>query len=203
MGKRQKKIQLELAFMTEIRGEAPKTDRAGTELPVAEKEAEHPAPEHLMEEVCEKENLKKAYHRVKRNKGSPGVDGMAVSELAGYLKEHWGKLREDLLRGTYVPQPVRSVEIPKPGGGRRLLKIPTVVDRFIQQALMQVLQKKWDKGFSPQSYAYRFNSDEISPARCATPTTLSTGTTNAIPVPGSPRPVARTISLRIFSFLSE
>jgi RNA-directed DNA polymerase len=80
---------------------------------------------------------------------------MTVSELAGYLKEHWAKIRERLLQGTYVPQPVRSLEIPKPGGGRCLLKIPTVVDRFIQQALMQVLQKKWDKNFSPQSCGFR------------------------------------------------
>ena len=110
---------------------------------------------HLMEEVCERGNLKKAYQRVKSNKGSPGVDGMTVSELAGYLREHWAEIKEKLLKGTYVPQPVRSAEIPKPGGGRRVLKIPAVVDRFIQQALMQVLQKKWDKEFSPQSYGFR------------------------------------------------
>ena len=155
MGERQKKIQLELAFMAEIRGEAPKAAHKGTESSVAEKETERPAPEHLMEEVCERGNLKKAYQRVKANKGSPGVDSMAVSELAGYLREHWAEIKEELLKGTYVPQPVRSVEIPKPGGGRCLLKIPTVVDRFIQQALMQVLQKKWDKDFSPQSYGFR------------------------------------------------
>ncbi len=150
MGERQKKIQLEPAFMAEMRGA-----HKGTELPVAEKEIEHPAPEHLMEEVCERGNLKKAYQRVKSNKGSPGMDGMTVVELAFFLKEHWAEIKEKLLEGTYEPQPVRSVEIPKPGGGRRLLKIPTVVDRFIQQALMQVLQKKWDKDFSPQSYGFR------------------------------------------------
>jgi RNA-directed DNA polymerase len=155
MGEKQKKIQLELAFMAEMRGETPQPVHKGTELPVAERETEHPAPEYLMEEVCERGNLKKAYQRVKSNKGSPGVDGMTVSGLAGYLREHWAEIKERLLKGTYVPQPVRSVEIPKPGGGRRVLKIPTVVDRFIQQALMQVLQKKWDKDFSPRSYGFR------------------------------------------------
>ena len=93
-----------------------------------------------MEEVCERENLKEALRRVKANKGSPGIDGMTVDELPDYLKQHWPAIREQLLSGTYKPKPVRRVEIPKPDGGVRKLGIPTVLDRFIQQAVMQVLQ---------------------------------------------------------------
>ena len=93
-----------------------------------------------MEAVCERDNLKKALRRVKANKGSPGVDGMTVDELTGYLEQHWPAIREQLLHGTYKPKPVRRVEIPKPDGGVRKLGIPTVLDRFIQQAVLQVLQ---------------------------------------------------------------
>jgi len=98
--------------------------------------------ERLMEEVCEQGNCKQALARVKANKGSPGVDGMIVHELPGHLKQHWPAIREQLLSGTYRPQPVRRVEIPKPDGGVRKLGIPTVLDRFIQQAVMQVLQRQ-------------------------------------------------------------
>jgi RNA-directed DNA polymerase len=97
-----------------------------------------------MEAVVERENLKKALAQVKRNKGAAGVDGMTVGELAAYLKEHWPTIRGQLLDGTYKPQPVRRVEIPKPSGGMRPLGIPTVLDRFIQQAAMQVRQANWD-----------------------------------------------------------
>jgi RNA-directed DNA polymerase len=83
--------------------------------------------EQLMEEVCERENCLRALKRVKSNKGSPGIDGMTVAELPGYLKEHWPAIREQLLAGTYMPQPVKRVEIPKPDGGVRKLGIPTVV----------------------------------------------------------------------------
>ena len=83
-----------------------------------------------MEEVCERENCLRALKRVKSNKGSPGIDGMKVGELPGYLKQHWPAIREQLLSGTYEPQPVRRVEIPKPDGGVRKLGIPTVLDRF-------------------------------------------------------------------------
>ena len=93
-----------------------------------------------MEEVCERENCKQALTRVKANKGSPGVDGMTVHELPGFLQQHWPAIREQLLSGTYKPQPVKRVEIPKPDGGVRKLGIPTVLDRWIQQAVMQVLQ---------------------------------------------------------------
>jgi RNA-directed DNA polymerase len=108
-----------------------------------------------MEEACERENLLRALKRVRSNKGSPGIDGMRVGELPGYLKQHWPRIREQLLSGTYEPQPVRRVEIPKPDGGMRKLGIPTVLDRFIQQAVMQVLQGKWDRTFSEHSHGFR------------------------------------------------
>ena len=109
-----------------------------------------------MEEVCERENLKAALRRVKDNKGSPGVDGMTVNELPDYLKQHWPTIREQLLNGTYKPQPVRRVEIPKPdGGGSRKLGIPTALDKFVQQAVLQVLQRRWDRTFSDSSFGFR------------------------------------------------
>jgi RNA-directed DNA polymerase len=123
---------------------------------VAKREAESPASsEQLMEEVCGRKNCQQALARVKRNKGSAGVDGMTVEQLPAYLKQHWPAIREQLLRGTYKPQPVKRVEIPKPDGGRRKLGIPTVLDRFIQQAVMQVLQGRWDRTFSHSSYGFR------------------------------------------------
>ena len=154
-GKRQN-IQLVLAFMEEDRGEAPKGLREGTETLTAKRGTESPAiDEQWIEEVCERENCKQALKRVKANKGSPGVDRMTVQQLPEYLKEHWPAIREQLLSGTYKPQPVKRVEIPKPDGGVRKLGIPTVLDRFIQQAVMQVLQRKWDRTFSEHSYGFR------------------------------------------------
>jgi RNA-directed DNA polymerase len=111
--------------------------------------------EQLMEKVVERGNLLTALRNVKRNGGSPGVDGMRVKELPEYLIRQWPKIRSQLLSGAYVPAPVRRVEIPKPGGGIRQLGIPTVLDRFIQQALLQVLQQKWDATFSRSSYGFR------------------------------------------------
>jgi RNA-directed DNA polymerase len=109
-----------------------------------------------MEEVCERENCKQALQRVKANKGSPGIDGMTVEELPGYLKQHGLTIGEQLRNGTYQPQPVRRVEIEKPdGGGKRKLGIPTVLDRFVQQAVLQVLQKRWDPTFSEHSHGFR------------------------------------------------
>jgi RNA-directed DNA polymerase len=109
-----------------------------------------------MEEVVERANLTAALHRVKGNKGSPGIDGMTVEQLPGYLVEHWPALRDQLLQGTYRPQPVKRVEMEKPGGqGMRKLGIPTVLDRFLQQAVLQVLQPDWDRTFSPHSYGFR------------------------------------------------
>jgi RNA-directed DNA polymerase len=108
-----------------------------------------------MEEVCQRDNLMAALKRVQSNAGSPGADGMTVQRLTGYLKKHWPTIREQLLAGTYQPQPVKRVEIPKPDGGVRKLGIPTALDRFIQQAVLQVLQGRWDATFSEQSYGFR------------------------------------------------
>jgi len=108
-----------------------------------------------MEAVVERENLRKALAQVKRNKGAAGVDGMSVDELPGYLKEHWPTIRVQLLEGTYKPHPVRRVKIPKASGGKRPLGIPTALDRFIQQAVMQVLQADWDGTFSEASFGFR------------------------------------------------
>ena len=155
MNDKRQKNQLELAFQEEGRSEAPTTSERGTETFVAKRRAESPAEEQLMEGVCERENCKQALARVKSNKGSPGIDGMTVEQLPGYLKEHWPAIREQLKSGTYRPQPVRRVEIPKPDGGVRELGIPTVLDRFIQQAVMQVMQRRWDGTFSDHSYGFR------------------------------------------------
>ena len=108
-----------------------------------------------MEAVVEPGNLKKALARVQRNKGAPGIDGMTVDELGDHLKAHWPEIRSQLLAGRYTPQPVRRVEIPKASGGVRPLGVPTVLDRFIQQAVMQVLQEDWDPSFSDASYGFR------------------------------------------------
>ena len=156
MSDKRQKNQLVLAFMEEYRGEAPKGLGEGTESLAAKRRTESPAiGEQLMEEVCERENCKQALARVKANKGSAGVDGMTVHELTDFLKQHWPAIREQLLSGTYKPQPVKRVEIPKPDGGVRKLGIPTVLDRFIQQAVMQVLQRRWDPTFSEHSYGFR------------------------------------------------
>ena len=152
--KRQKN-QYRLAFPEESRGAAPRAFAGGTESELAERRAESPTTEQWMEEVCERENCKQALRRVKANKGSPGIDGMTVEQLPGYLKEYWPAIREQLLSGTYAPKPVKRVEIPKPDGGVRKLGIPTVLDRFTQQAVMQVLQRSWDGTFSEHSYGFR------------------------------------------------
>jgi RNA-directed DNA polymerase len=158
-GQRQKnrREQEELAFSAESRSDASKTDEQGTETLVAKRQSESLAgTERLMEEVCELENCKQALRRVKANKGSPGVDGMTVGELPEYLKQHGPEIGEQLRNGTYQPQPVRRVEIPKPdGNGVRKLGIPCVLDRFVQQAVLQVLQKRWDPTFSEHSYGFR------------------------------------------------
>ena len=157
-GKRQKNQhkQLLLAFTSESRGETPAVDREGTEPPVAKRTSESPArDDRLMEEVFDRENLEAAWKRVRRNKGGPGVDGLTIDATADFLREHWPTIREELLDGTYTPQPVLRVEIPKPGGGVRKLGVPCVVDRLIQQAMLQVLQKQWDPTFSEHSYGFR------------------------------------------------
>jgi len=109
----------------------------------------------LLEKMLEGNNLRQAYKRVKQNGGAPGVDGVTVAELQAHLWERWERVKAELQKGTYRPMPVKRVEIPKPGGGIRLLGIPTVMDRFIQQALMQVMTPVFDPHFSPQSFGFR------------------------------------------------
>jgi RNA-directed DNA polymerase len=152
----QQNIQDELNFSPTPAGEACEAGREETESFPTMNDPESPASTNrLMEEVCERENLKEALRRVKANKGSAGIDRMTVGGIADYLKQHWPAIREQLLNGTYKPKPVRRVEIPKPDGGVRKLGIPTVLDRFIQQAVKQVLQKRWDRTFSDHSYGFR------------------------------------------------
>jgi RNA-directed DNA polymerase len=152
----QQNIQNELNFSSTPAGEACEAGRKETESFPAMNDPESPASTNrLMEEVCERENLNEALRRVKANKGSAGVDRMTVDGIADYLKQHWPAIRDQLLSGTYKPKPVRRVEIPKPDGGVRKLGIPTVLDRFIQQAVMQVLQRQWDRTFSDYSYGFR------------------------------------------------
>jgi len=153
---KQRNIQMELDFSSALTGETRGVAGEETESLTATSGPESPAKTNrLMEEVCERENLKEALRQVKANKGSSGVDGMTVGALSDYLKQHWPAIREQLLNGTYEPKPVRRVEIPKPDGGVRKLGIPTVLDRFIQQAVMQVLQRRWDRTFSNHSYGFR------------------------------------------------
>lgn len=156
MSTQRQKIQLELAFGAQRSGENVDRVHEGSEVLVAEHQPESPAIcGQLMAEVLERENLKKALKRVQKNKGAPGVDGMTVDELPDYLREHWTTIRVQLQEGVYNPQPVRRVEIPKPNGGTRDLGIPTVVDRWLQQAVLQVLQRQWDPTFSEHSYGFR------------------------------------------------
>src|SRR3982075_1766086 len=150
------KNQIELNLGTGAEGEARSAAAREPEACTAKACLERPAVAGpSMEDVVERENLKTALAQVKRNKGAAGIDGMSVNDLPAYLKEHWPAIRAQLLDGIYKPQPVRRVEIPKASGGVRLLGIPTVLDRFIQQAVLQVLQEDWDGTFSPSSYGFR------------------------------------------------
>src|SRR5438552_871333 len=150
-------IQLRLDFSSTPTGEARQAGREDIESLSVVSEPERPAnTSRIMEEICERANLKEALRQVRGNKGSAGVDRMTVDQLGDYLKQHWPAIREQLLNGTYEPKPVMRVEIPKPdGGGVRKLGIPTVLDRFIQQAVLQVLQKRWDPTFSEHSHGFR------------------------------------------------
>src|SRR2546428_4976427 len=146
-----------LAFPAEGRSDAPKAAERGTETLMAKRKSESLAgTERLMEEVCELENGKQALQRVKANKGSPGVDGMTVDELPEYLKQHELEIGEQLRNGTYQPQPVKRVEIPKPdGNGVRKLGIPTVLDGFVKQAVLKVWRKGWDPSFPDTGTGFR------------------------------------------------
>src|SRR5947208_9525259 len=149
-------IQYSLALEPGDRGEPPVSGHQGAEPFVAKPAPESPAvTEQLMEKVCDRANLVRAWKRVRSNQGGPGVDGLTIDDARDYLREHWPSIRSQLLEGTYQPQPVKRVEIPKPDGGIRKLGVPCVVDRLIQQALLQVLQKRWDPTFSPHSYGFR------------------------------------------------
>ena len=129
MGKMRQKRQEQLTFPFAEGSEASQSGTEGTEAPRVRRETENPAgSQQLMEEVCERENRRAALKRVRANQGNPGIDGKTVDELPEYLEQHWPAIREQLLSGTYKPQPVRRVEIPKPdGGGVRKLGIPTVI----------------------------------------------------------------------------
>lgn len=150
------KTQKYLAFPEESRDEVPMASGGGSESSAAKRESERPAKfEALMEDICERRNLEEALRRVRVNKGAPGIDGMTIDGLVEHLKQHLPALRERLLKGDYEPRPVKRVEIPKPDGGVRKLGIPTSLDRFIQQAVLQILQQRWDPIFSPHSYGFR------------------------------------------------
>ena len=150
-------IQLTLPFTWDSPGESGGAQGEGTEVRTAQSEPELPARTWgpSMEAVVEPRNLERALAQVQRNKGAPGVDGMTVKELGSYLQDHRSEIIVQLLEGRYTPQAVRRVEIPKPSGGVRVLGVPTVLDRFVQQALLQVLQADWDETFSDSSYGFR------------------------------------------------
>jgi RNA-directed DNA polymerase len=151
--KRQK--TLNETFAEEPSGEAAEQTCGGTELETPTTGTEIPRISRVMVMVVGKGNAKRALERVLQNKGAPGVDGMKVEQLPEYLRANWKRIRQELLDGTYVPQPLRRVEIPKPGGGMRKLGIPTVLDRFVQQAMQQILQGYFDDTFSKSSFGFR------------------------------------------------
>lgn len=155
-GKRQKNRN-HTAFNTRVGGEATDGVVQGSESNTTTTETERLAnTDRMMEEVLERENLKDALKQVIKNGGAPGIDGMTVEDLPAYLKASWQTIRDQLLKGSYKPRPVRRVEIPKPGSDKkRKLGIPSCLDRFIQQALQQVLQRHWDETFSNHSYGFR------------------------------------------------
>jgi RNA-directed DNA polymerase len=148
--------QLELDLPMPGRSEAPRQHAQEVEAITATAEPESPAPtEHLMEMICDPDNIEAALRAVVRNRGAPGVDGITVKQLPDVLKARWSEIEDQLLQGRYLPQPVRRVKIPKPAGGTRNLGIPTVIDRVIQQAILQRLQPQWDPTFSEHSFGFR------------------------------------------------
>jgi RNA-directed DNA polymerase len=155
--KRQKNEQQQLfAFARESRSESPRARDEGTVLPAAASCTESPtSSDRWMESICDLENLDVAMSKVIVNGGAPGVDGMRVTRLEKYLERHRERIIGELLAGTYRPQPVKRVEIPKPDGGVRKLGIPTAVDRVIQQAILLVLSPQWDETFSENSFGFR------------------------------------------------
>jgi RNA-directed DNA polymerase len=160
---KQAEQQFQLPFAPQASGEARDATGGRVESFVSPREHQSPtnpvtaeaSPPSVMQEVLKPENLEVALARVQANKGKPGIDGMTVEQLPGYLRVHWPRIKQQLLAGTYKPQPVKRVEIAKPDGGVRKLGIPTVVDRFIQQAVQQVLSRRWDSTFSQSSFGFR------------------------------------------------
>lgn len=151
---RRQKSEQQPELPLEYRGEAPNVQRSVESLTAANG-SERTSDDYLMEKVVKEGNKQLAIKRVKQNKGSPGIDGMSTEELPRYLEGNWIRIREELLTGTYQPQMVKRVEIPKATGGVRQLGIPTVVDRMIQQMILNVLQPKIDPTFSEHSYGFR------------------------------------------------
>jgi RNA-directed DNA polymerase len=150
----EKKIETSEADLR-VPGRKPAEAHAsGSNFPGNKEQADSTQPD-LIERMLERGNMLKALQAVEANQGAAGVDGMEVGQLRNYLREHWVGIKEQLLQGTYEPKPVRRVDIPKPGGGTRMLGIPTVMDRLIQQAIHQILSPIWDKEFSPHSYGFR------------------------------------------------
>src|SRR5260221_1830643 len=142
--------QLELAL--DSRGETPRSQCSGEAPTTSRGDDRSGGDRWLMEQVVGRANALAALKRVKQNKGSPGVDGMTVMELSPHLVVHWEGIREQLLAGTYQPQPVRRHDIPKPGGGTRALGIPTLLDRVIQPCLLHVLQPQFGPTFFQHSF---------------------------------------------------
>src|SRR3984957_8317228 len=136
-------------------GQKPRANRRGAELGAATSGRTKSEDHTLMEEVVERSNLKLAYQRVVKNKGAPGVDDVSVPQFKDWLQMHWPSVKKALLEGGYLPRPVRRVDIPKPSGGMRMLGVPTLVDRLIQQALHQVLQPLFEPTFSDSSFGFR------------------------------------------------
>lgn len=149
----EKEQKTEETSTTTGKGEALESLSEEFNAPAAKTKSEDQT--NLMEVILNAENLKRAYKAVVKNGGAPGIDGVTTEDLKSYLAGNWNQVRKELLNGTYKPKPVKRVEIPKPGGGTRKLGIPTVLDRFIQQAIKNVLQDQWDKTFSEHSYGFR------------------------------------------------
>lgn len=153
-GEPEKKIEISEA---DQRGQGRKPEAAqvsGSNFP-GSKEQTGPKQPDLIERMLERGNMLKALQAVEANRGAAGVDGMEVEQLRSHLREHWADIKEQILKGSYEPRPVRRVDIPKPGGGTRMLGIPTVLDRLIQQAIHQILSPLWEEGFSAHSYGFR------------------------------------------------
>lgn len=160
-------LNLEPTFAARRRGESVVERMQGVEAAAAERITDAPTSDRLMELICDHANIEAAARRVMANKGAAGVDRMSTRELPRYLQTHWPSIRQHLLDGRYRPHPVRSVAIDKQDGGVRMLGIPTVLDRVIQQAVLQVLTPQWDPSFHPNSFGFRPGRSAIGAVECA------------------------------------